>query len=336
MSITTNKLFSIVGTTATGKTSLALKYSQIISQEYPQIKGTSLISADSRQVYIGLETLTGTDVPSNFNQIKKKPYPYFASHNKQTTLHGVSIIYPDQDWSVAHFRGLAIRVIKQSWKHSWLPIVVGGTGFYHQQLFNNDPNPYIKPNTKIRTKAEKISVKGLQQWLSKVNQKKIESMNQSDRNNPRRLIRAIEVSLGEKEPNSRIKNRPQFQQPKHYGVIGLKNDELTLKKKIKERVKKRFMLGAVEEVKNLLALNLDDSNQAMTATGVRPLTRYIHHDLTAQEAMQAWTQEEMQYAKRQLTWFKKHQKPQWFNPQDNKFKKQVTASFRQQLSLKTK
>jgi tRNA dimethylallyltransferase len=331
-----NRLVSIVGLTATGKTSLSLWLAkQLIAQQ--KIKGVSLISADSRQVYRGMEIITGADVPEKFKPVKvdqtKTKYRFFKHQELPLELHGVSIIYPDQDWSVAHFRNLAIINIKQAWQKDYLPIIVGGTGFYHLQLFNNDPDPYIKPQPKLRQKAEDKSVDQLQNWLKKISQEKLEQMNKSDRNNPRRLIRAIEVAKATKNPSNRVKNRPIFKVPEYYDVIGLKLPMAKLEPRIKKRVVSRFTQGAIQEVENLLALDLDKKSPPMTATGVESIKNHLADKLNSTETIKNWTQTEVQYAKRQKTWWKKRKKIAWFRPDQPKYQQKIFKKLVSELQL---
>ncbi|MEA2056554.1 MAG: hypothetical protein U9O78_02455, partial [Patescibacteria group bacterium] len=221
----------------------------------------------------------------------------------------------------------------QAWKNNFLPIIVGGAGFYHLQLFNNNPDPYVKPNSEIRKKAEKLDVEQLQNWLKKENSNKFNKMNQSDQNNPRRLVRAIEVTKACKKLNDRIKNRPKFKAPKYYSVLGLKLPLDALEKNIKKRVMERFTHGAIPELKNLLTLKLDNNSAAMTATGVTKLINYLNNEASSSTTIQAWTQTEMQYAKRQITGWKKRKKIDWFNSVEDNFQQLVYQKIITELKL---
>ncbi len=257
-------LISILGPTATGKTKLALSLAKQVSSL--NFAGTYLISADSRQVYQGLETLTGADIPATFKkqQAPDLKYLYYSPAALRTQLHGVAIISPKQEWSATHFRNLAINLIKQAWTRNYLPIIVGGTGFYHQQIFNNDPHLYIKPQPKIRQQASKLNVKKLQAWLKTVATAKFAQMNHSDRHNPRRLTRAIEVALSLQKPDpatkQAIKQRPQLAQPPSYLTLALEPNFAKLPSKIKNRVEARLEQGALTEVKQLLTTNIAPSS----------------------------------------------------------------------------
>lgn len=338
------RLISIMGPTATGKTDLALWLAQQLQTQTRPVssstpKGVALISADSKQVFRGLETISGADVPSSFKRIKAQDsqlkYDYFLDQERTVTLHGISIIMPDEAWSVTQFRNLAIRVIRAAWEKNYLPIVVGGTGFYHQQLFNNDPQLYIPPQNKIRSQAEQKTVKQLQAWLHDLDADKLAAMNRSDQHNPRRLIRAIEIAHALHEPGAKLKERlaqrPRLNQPDQYLSFGLKASSKALKSKIKQRVLRRFTSGAVQEVENLIALNLPPHNQAMSATGIEPIKLYLQHKQTAQQTLVAWTQQEYQYAHRQLTWWKQ-QISKHKEKLEEKNKKDTAHSQRQTVS----
>lgn len=308
MQTTDQKLISIMGTTATGKTELALFLAhQIIDAQLAD--GVCLISADSKQVYQGLEILTGADIPAEFKLMQATPLSLnycFTQHQQQNIqLHGVSIIRPDQEWSVAHFRNLAIHLIQHSWLKNWLPIIVGGTSFYHHQLFNNDIDIYIKPNEKLRLNLEKFDLAQLQKLLQQLDEEKLKKMNQSDLNNPRRLMRAIEVAQAHSDSPSMPSSYPIFHQPKKYLSIALQIDEQILQTKISQRVNDRLKNGAKQEVKNLLALNLNSTSPVMTTLGVKPISALLAGQTTLLETITAWVQQELQYAKKQLTWLKK-------------------------------
>ncbi len=328
---TQHKLISILGTTATGKTSLALFLAKKTLQE-KLAQGVTLISADSRQVYQGLEVLTGADVPPNFKFKKTatQDYRFAQDQTLPITLHGILIVKPTEEWSVAQFRNMAISLINQSWQKNWLPIVVGGTSFYHQQLFNNDPDIYIKPNPELRKQLASSSTKNLQQMLNVLDLEKLNQMNLSDVNNPRRLIRAIEVAQVKKDQTSTVKNRPIFYQPHNYYSIGLQTDLKTLQDKILLRVRKRMTQGAIEEVKNLLLLNLPSSSPAMSALGIEPISQYLQNKISQEQAIKNWTLSEYQYAKRQITWLKSLQldlqpnsqpEKSWLQVRENLFRK---------------
>lgn len=294
------KILSIVGTTATGKTDLALYIARelISKKKYDHI---DIISVDSRQIFQGLEITTGADIPKEFtkkNNLKLYIYPYWQNPQNNISLHGISIILPNQQWSISHFKEMANNIILQKDNSKKFTIIVGGTGLYHNHLTNSDTHLTIKPNTQIRKKAEKMTVTQLQNWLKELSPQRLTNMNNSDKNNPRRLIRAIEINLEKpsKEPNS---HTPIIQK-----YIGLFNDLESITDSIKKRVEKRFENGSIEEVTNLIK-NYPNITQAHSSMGVKEITDYLNGSTDIKTTQRLWATHELQYAKRQITWWKK-------------------------------
>jgi len=305
-------VISIVGPTATGKTEFALKLAQeLIAQKITT--EVLLIGADSKQVYQGLEILSGADIPNNFKKVNNLQdqflYSFFQHNQLPIQIHGVSIIDLQEEWSVAHFVKFASRLIDDAFSNNKLPIVVGGTGFYHQQLFQPKSSLAVKPNQEIREEANQKNTEELQKWLNKLNPKKLTQMNNSDINNPRRLIRAIEIELNENK-NSAAKNT--IKKISTY-QIGLKNKNELIKEKIEQRIEKRLTDGAIKEVKGLIKLNLPETSTVKTATGIDPLSLFLDQQIPLEEAKNRWKIQETQYAKRQITWFKQHTPDKWID-----------------------
>lgn len=297
--IKTNQLISIVGATATGKTSIALALAKKLLA-LNLVKTVHLLSADSRQVYRGLENLTGADVPTDFTTAKSSSYiyPYFSNPNENIFLHGSSIIETSDDWSVAHFQKLFTEIYSRLEDQGVL-IVVGGTGFYQQQIINPAESTMIPQNLNLRKKLAELNLVELQNQLKSLNQEKLENMNNSDLNNPRRLVRAIEIALYKME---------QVFKPKQVACPANKIFYLELPKaireaKIKKRVLNRFAL-AKEEVKKQLEKK-EFNALAVTCTGFTELDQFIHGKINQQACLTKWQLAEIQYAKRQDTWWKK-------------------------------
>jgi len=305
-----NKVISIVGPTATGKTNQALKLArEILARK--EFAGVDLISVDSRQVYQGLEVLTGADVPTGFSQSHAQiKMPYFANQAGSIRFFGIAMINTQDEWSVNHFRNFARKILLDSWYRQRLPILVGGTGLYHRQLFSDLEDINIKPNPQVRAKAEHMDVAHLQAWLGRINEERWLKMNNSDRGNKRRLVRAIEISLSRSSQVKKIvadlvHPRQVIWSKVDRQVIELSAELGVLKAKIKLRVKKRFRSGAVDEVKALLKLKLNANLPVMSTLGVPEITSYLGKKLSAQETINLWALHEFQYAKRQITWWKK-------------------------------
>lgn len=312
------KIISIVGPTAVGKTSFVLDLSEKIL-ENKAYAGVDLISADSRQVYQGLEIISGADVPSNFslNTDQKLTYPFYTKN--EINLHGVSIVSPDEEWSVIHFQDLAWEIIKLAKKKNRLIIVIGGTGLYHDQLLNLDTSLRIKPNDKVRQKAERMKLEDLQNWAKKVNPARFVKMNNSDKNNPRRLIRVIEIGLKKSKANNDSSSQ-EFEQI----YIGLNQDLEKIAGKIKKRVFGRFSDQAINEVRQLQEKYNDWSLPAFSALGVSEVGQYLNNFFSKDECLAQWSLHEFQYAKRQLTWWR-NRNVVWFEIDEFEWKQEAFA-----------
>lgn len=316
-----NKIISIVGPTAVGKTDFAIQLAHQLIQKNECI-GVDLISVDSRQVYAGIEILTGADIPEDFQKVipytNDTSFPYFISQDKKVALHGVSIIQPTDDWSVAHFKNFAIPIINNAWEANRVPILVGGTGLYHQQLFETDEHLHVPPNDKLREEAKKLSLFELQEWLQKVTSEKFEQMNNSDRNNPRRIVRALEISLG--EPT--IEEKYVLEQPYQLQTFGLSAELDQLELRIKKRVQKRFAVGAIEQAQKIITVCNNTQLPVCSTLGFLDIQAYLKAEISKDECIDNWALHEYQYAKRQLTWWKNKTEVIWL---DDLQKKQYTV-----------
>lgn len=267
-----SKLVCIVGPTATGKTKKAIE----LSKHQPSI----LISADSRQVYRGMDIVTGKDHPPGI------------------MLHGIDLVSPDQLCSVSVWYEAVMPHIEQAWVEGKQVIVVGGTGLYVKALTAGIPTLKIPVNQSLRDQLSHLSIPELQLRLKGEDSTKFASMNHSDLNNPRRLIRAIEISLSDTKPE------PKFMIPES-SLIGYRYaDPEVQRHHILNRVISRLRLGAVEEIKHLLKI-YDPNLPSMTAIGYKSLIQYINKEIDESTMIALWVEGELAYSKRQMTWFRK-------------------------------
>lgn len=269
----TQPLISIVGPTATGKTQFAIAVAE-------KLGITTIISADSRQVYKGMEIGTGVDVP----------------------VLGTSLLRPNEEWSVAHFHDFVQNTLKTA---RGPVIVVGGTGLYHRYFSSTDPQLKVAPNKVLRA-AEK-DVTELQNELQKISPARLSQMNNSDRNNPRRLVRAIEIAAA--QPSAKLpKKTSQI-------TIGFTAPLEYIHQKIAQRVRDRLENGMIEEVQRLMADYSEEDwrKPAFSATGYKEVRAFLEDKISKEQMIELWTRREFQYAKRQITWWKKEPNVQWFD-----------------------
>lgn len=184
-----NKVLIICGPTAAGKTKFALE----IARKY----AGEVISADSRQVYTGSDIITGKDVQSGTSQTSNLKWQnrflkYYEISGVKVWLYDV--VSPGESFNVSFWHECAKLVIRNIVRWNKLPIVVGGSGLFVKSLTQDLSQISIPPNVNLRKQLADKSVKYLFSYLNKIDSFKAASLNISDRHNPRRLIRAIEIS----------------------------------------------------------------------------------------------------------------------------------------------
>lgn len=271
------KLLVICGPTATGKTALGVKLAKRFSGE--------IVSADSRQVYKGMDIGTGKDLPALDG----------------TPAWLLDVVSPNKQFSVANYLKLAWGAIEDIWARGKLPIIVGGTGFYIKAITEGIGTLGIPPDWKLRKKLESYRVTELQNLLKKKDPQRWEKMNRSDRENPRRLIRAIEVA-GKQLKTEHCKLDALF--------IGLTAPYAILYRRIDERVDKRIGEGIEEEIRGLAKKGYNFKNSVLgTTIGYCEWEDAKPRD----QIIKQWKFDEHDLARRQMTWFKKNKQINWFN-----------------------
>lgn len=296
------KVVIICGPTGSGKTTLAFR----LAGNQP----TSIISADSRQVYQGLDVLTGKDIPTGFH--KEKDYYTKGS----LRLFGFDLIRPDETMSAAQYSKIIRQVLAQEIKQNRQVIIVGGTGFYLKALTQPNSLAGIMPDKKLREGLNQLTIEQLQQKLKEVNPKRLASMNQSDISNPRRLVRAIEVASAPTTPTRTLLVGETYktyeESPRRFVWIGLSVPLEALKERIAARVDSRLP-AAIVEVSALCRSYPDRGLPIYTSLGVKPILRYLGGEITRGQLHDPWVIDEVNYAKRQLTWFKKQSQIIWYD-----------------------
>lgn len=294
------KILVILGPTATGKTDLALMLAKKFNGE--------LVSCDSRQVYIGLDIGTGK-LPSKEVKYSKGEMFWIIDGIK---IWMYDVVDPGRQYSVADYVKDAMVIINDILNRGKLPIIVGGTGLYLRGLLDGFSNLAIPINEKLRKALSKLSLNELQENLKKIDRRKWELLNEPDKKNKRRLLRSIEVTLmypykdKTQMPNLISQNYDIFK-------IGLIVPRDVLYKKIDYRLDLRFSQGLIEEAENLYkkGLSLERMKQLGLEYGV--LADYIDGAITKDQLVDNLKIKIHQYAKRQLTWFKKEKDVNWFD-----------------------
>ncbi len=271
-----NKLIVILGPTASGKTELSIKLAKKYHGE--------IVSADSRQVYKGLDIGSGKITKS---QIQGIPH------------HLLDVKNPKQKFSVSQYQKLAIKEIKKIQKKGKIPFLVGGTGFYIQSVVDGIVIPKVKPNYKLRKELSKKTTEELFSMLKKIDPKRAKTI---DAKNPVRLIRAIEIVTSTKKPVQKIILKPEFKVLE----IGIKKPPDELKKLIHKRLMKRLKEGMVKEVINLHKNGLSFKRLEELGLEYRYIAQYLQEKINYQEMIEVLEKEIWHFQKRQMTWFYAH------------------------------
>ena len=286
------KILIILGQTATGKSDLAVNIARKFNGE--------IISADSRQVYKGLDIGSGKITKSEMRGI---------SH------YLLDVANPKRQFSVAQYKKLAEKAIseinKKNDKHSVfnkLPIVVGGTGFYIQAIVDGLILPEVKPNNKLRKELKKRSAKELYEILKKLDKDRAKEI---EKDNPRRLIRAIEIV-------KELGKVPKLKKDSKYEVlqIGLKLPEENLKENIHKRLISRMKKGMVKEVERLHSDGLSWKRLEALGLEYRFLAQFLQEKINKKEMLEKLETEIWHFAKRQMRWFKRGNRIKWFKPSE--------------------
>ncbi len=316
-----NKILAILGPTATGKTDLAFE----LASKFDGV----IINFDSVQVYKKLDIISGKDIPdgAKFLNLKKEDiipnkynFGYYLIGKQKLFL--LDLVEPTYNFSVSEFVKICIPVIKYIQKQDLLPILVGGTAFYIKALIEGVETLNIPPNINLREKLEKKSVEDLIGGLKKLDCKKFEKMNYSDIRNKRRLIRAIEIAdykLNKKDTKlstNKLNNCDILK-------IGLFCNREILKQRIKDRVENRIKRGALSEARSLFDGYNALSPQVRSADGYHSIFDYLLNKTNLATAVDRWNKEDYHHAKKQMTFFKRDKKINWFNISDQNLKEGI-------------
>ncbi len=290
------KLIVILGPTATGKSSLAVRLAKTV--------GGEIISADSRQVYRGMNTGTG--------KITKKEMCGVPHHL-------LDITSPQSQYSAARFVRDGQKAVATILKRNHVPIVVGGTGLYIDALARGIMLPEVPPNKKLRTRLENITTEKLFTLLKKKDPRRAKTI---DRHNRRRLIRALEITnaLG-KVPHMASKNnfRTLF--------IGLSLPQEKLNTKIHTRLLSRMRQGMIAEVQKLHTNGVSWKKLEEFGLEYRNIAHYLQKKVTKEEMLPRLQKDIEHYAKRQMTWFKRHPDIHWLSPNEFVKAKKLSQKF---------
>ena len=278
------KIIVILGPTASGKSALAVKMAKKINGE--------IISADSRQVYKGLDIGSGKITKKEMSGI-----PHYC----------LEIVHPKKIFTVVDFKKRADEAIEKIFAKNKTPIIVGGTGLYIQAIVDNIVLPEVKPNWKLRKELGKKTTEEMFKMLKKLDPERAKNI---DAKNPRRLIRAIEIA---KKIGKIPKLKSMSRRDLDIRQIGIKLPDEILKKNIEKRIKKMLKGGLVAEIKKLKSSGLPWKRIYELGFEYRYPALFLRGKISKDEMLEKMLIKNRQYAKRQMTWFKRDKIIKWIS-----------------------
>lgn len=299
------KIIVILGATSTGKSDIAVNLAK-----YTLKNKAEIISADSRQVYKGLDLGTG--------KITKKEM-------RGVPHHLLDVANPKKVFTVTDFKTIADKKIKEILARGNTPIICGGTGFYIDAVTNNIIFPEVPPNKKLRKELEQKSPNQLLNILEKLDKSRAQDIKiKNEQNNKVRIVRAIEIA----KTLGKVPKYTKQNQKYEFIKIGLQLDKKDLREKIKTRLFARIKKGMLAEAKNLHKNGLTFKRMNELGLEYRYMAMFLKEKINKNTMIDELTNKINQYAKRQKTWFKRDNEIKWFNPQNyQEIEKFILSSF---------
>ena len=286
-----NQLVTIIGPTAIGKTDLAIKIAEFYN--------TEIVSADSRQFYRELNIGTAKPSSSELSKIK-----HHLINNKSI----------QDQYNINDFEKDAIESINSIFKKNKVAVLVGGSGlFINSVLYGLDEIPEIDEDIRnsLYSDMDSLGIKALQEKLKLLDHNSYDNI---DIDNPRRLIRALEVTIGSGKPYSSFLKKTKKNRNFNAIKIGLNQDRAELYEKINNRVDNMIKDGLIDEVKGLYELK---NLKTLNTIGYSEVFKYIDGIYSEDECINEIKKNTRRYAKRQMTWFKSIEDVKWISPNYN-------------------
>ena len=284
-------LVVIGGATAVGKTSLSV--------ELAKRTGGEIISADSMQVYKGMDIGTAKITKEEMNGV---------------CHYMIDVVQPDEEFNVFEFKKRADRYIEQIYANGHIPFLVGGTGFYIQAVLYDIDFSKEETDSSYRKYLETLDETSLYKMLKETDP---DSAAMIHPNNKKRMIRALEFyhNTGQTISGHNAKQRQNIS-PYNYVYFVLNRDRAEIYKRIEQRVDSMIEAGLEDEVRGLLESCVPESALSMQAIGYKEMISYLKGDMSINEAADLIKLNSRHFAKRQITWFKREKEAIWIDHED--------------------
>jgi tRNA dimethylallyltransferase len=286
-------LLALIGPTAVGKTALAVALAEALRGEI----ACEAVAADSRQIYRLMEIATA------------KPT---AEERARLPHHLLDVVWPDESYTLAEYQADANTTIARIAASGALPLLVGGTGLYIRAVVDGLAIPQVPPNPTLRAELEaEVAASGpavLHQRLAALDPVTAATI---DANNPRRLIRALEICLTTGRPLSEQRGRRAT--PYRPLLLGLNMERGALYARADVRIETMLAAGLVEETRGLLVRGYVPTLPSMSSLGYREMTAYLRGELILAAAVEQLKSATHAYIRRQLTWFRPDARITWLD-----------------------
>ena len=292
MSVEKRSVIILIGPTAVGKTALSIPLARALDAE--------IISADSRQVYRGLDI--GTAKPS-------------TSERRSVRHHLIDIVPPESDFTVADFQRLGFEALEDIQRRGKRALVVGGTGLYVRALVDRPSYQNQPPVSDLRREIlEEIADRGAQALYDELRRIDPDAAERIHPNNLPRLVRAIEVirATGRRFSDGvRRDAEERAESPYRWHLIGLTTNRERLYERINQRVVRMIHEGWVEEVRNLLSCGCTGEEKPLKGLGYREMVAYVRGECSLERALELIRRDTRRFAKRQYTYFRRLEGIRW-------------------------
>jgi len=273
-----------MGPTASGKSELGVALAKRFHGE--------VVSADSRQVYRGLDIGSG-----KITQKEMMGIPH----------HLLDVVSPKRTFTVVQYQRRAIKAIAAIRRRHKLPFLVGGSPFYIYSVVDGIAIPEVKPNQKLRRELEQLSVEKL---LAKLKALDPARANTIEQKNKRRLVRALEIVITTGKPIPPLRKNAS---PLDVLMLGIRRSPEELKKRIQQRLNKRFKQGMVKEVERLHKQGVSWRRLEEFGLEYRYVAQFLQGRITKQEMIARIQKESEAFVRRQMVWFKKDPRIHWIS-----------------------
>jgi len=282
---------AVVGPTASGKTALAVAVARAVA-------GVELVSVDAMAVYRGMDV--GTAKPS-------------AAERDGVVWHLLDLVEPSEEFTVRRFQAAAYDALGGIERRGGLAVLVGGTGLYHSSVIDRLEIPGRYPDQAAALAAERAGGTGLEELYGRLLRLDPIGASRIEPGNERRILRALEVTLGSGRPFSSFGPGLSTYPPAHFSLVGLSVPRPELGRRIDARLEEQLAHGFLEEVRGLLGRPGGLSRTASQALGYRELAAHLRGELTLPEARTEIARRTRAFARRQEAWFRRDPRVEWLD-----------------------